>query len=240
MKANIKLIQLFTDNDLTRQYAVFLQLKQLHAHSTFYNYSPNSLQCKAGISRNTIKKYIDFYIRNGWAYMHGKNLTLIAHNKLKRLYNITLKNDIKINAGAVNQIIASFRQEILKHKYDQFIHLRNKSSDLLNPSNLAIYKRAVKWFRKTNCKPFVDVNQEYYKVSNNKLSQYINKSSATLSRLIKSLEADKKVKVIRQSLQSFVLSPKDQDGQICKHLPGGSFFYKNKLIVVQCNKYAFF
>jgi response regulator of citrate/malate metabolism len=64
-------------------------IKKMHVNSKVYNYSESKISKQSGLSRTATKKYIKFFIDNGWAKIKGKDLVFISTNKLKYKYGIS-------------------------------------------------------------------------------------------------------------------------------------------------------
>ena len=226
MKTNFKLIEAFIDNDIARYYAVFLKFKTLHTNSRIYNTSTYNISKQSGLSRTAVNKYMKFFLDNGWAVQSYTSVTFISLEKLKELYGITLKHNIKIECGnKVSDIVSTLRYEIFKHKQAQFNYIKSASNDKFNPRGknaLAKYKRALKIL--PTCKSEVLGN---LKISVKKLGLLIGKSASTASNLIK----EKGAVVIRT--KSTIMKCKNI------HLPHGCFWNNGFIIKVECNSYIF-
>lgn len=226
MKTNIKLIQTFVDTDIIRYYAVFLKLKSLHVNSRIYNTSAYNIAKQSGLSRNSVNKYMKFFLDNGWAERSFTGISLISLDKLKELYGVTLKHNIKLeNQQKVSDIVSSLRYEIFKHKQSQFNYIKSASGDLINPRGknaLSKYKRAKKIL--PFCKSEVLGN---LKISVIALGMLIGKSPSTASNLIK----EKGATVIRNkvTLTKFKKT----------NVPYGCYWSKGFITKVECNSYIF-
>jgi len=210
MVTNIQIIRHCSDRNILRQYAVWLQMKQVFKHSCFYNGNISHIIKTTGLSRNTVKKYINFYIENGWAREHGNNITLISQHKLKKLLKITLMRNINISHldhSSTSKTITLLNYLLFKFKHDQFQYLREMSSDLINPNGskaLQRHKAAVRFFKESNSKPILDESDDTYNPSVFTIARTINKSIASASRLTKNL-ADLKLITVKENKK--VVSP---------------------------------
>lgn len=227
MKTNIKLIQIFIDSDLIRKYAVFLKLKHLHKNSKVYNYTSYKLSKQSGISRGTIIKYIEFFKDNKWIRVEKNDIVFISTDKLKALYDIKLKFDIKIEkSNTITSLVNSLRYEALKHKQSQFKFINQIRKDQTIPQGVNALKRHKKAI-KVELKTFGEFSN-YLKISVKKLSLLINKSNSTVSRLIKLKGAT----VIRGKKTIMRLKRNI-------HLPHNMYWNKGFVIKVECNSYIF-
>jgi uncharacterized membrane protein len=226
MKTNIKLIELMVSNGLDRHYAVFLKLKHIHVNSRVYNYSPYKFSQQSGLSRNSIKKYIDFFITEGWARIEGKDLVLISTEKLKSKYSVKLKHNIKVDKGSVTEIVNNLRYQLFILKQNQFKRLKRLKEYRDNPKG----KGAVKMYRNATkqLQSYKGEFSENLKISTNKLGLLINKSKSTASRLIKQSKAT----VIKGKRVFIKFTNKAE-------LPEGMFKYNRYVVKIECNQYIF-
>jgi hypothetical protein len=226
MKTNIKLIELMVSNGLDRHYAVFLKLKHIHINSRVYNYSPYKFSQQSGLSRNSIKKHVDFFITEGWARIEGKDLVLISTEKLKAKYSIKLKHNIKVNKGSVTEIVNNLRYQLFILKQNQFKRLKRLKEYRDNPKG----KGAVKMYRNATkqLQSYKGEFSENLKISTNKLGLIINKSGSTAHRLIK----ESKAKVIKGK-KTVIKCTRKVD------LPSGMFNFKSYVVKIECNQYIF-
>lgn len=230
MKTNINLIKFLIDNDLIRQYAVFLKLKHIHSNGRVYDYSPYKLSKQSGLSRTSIVKYIAFFKEQNWIRIEKNDIIFISIEKLKALYEIKLKFDIKIKKTktiTITSLVNSLRYESLKHKQSQFKHSNQIRKDQSNPQGKGSLKRYKKALKKTIPKTFGEFSN-YLKISVKKLALLINKSTATVSRLIKV----KGAKVIRGK-QTIMRLKRNI------HLPHNMYWNKGFVVKVECNSYFF-
>lgn len=235
MKVNVNLIQCLSDNNLLRHYAVFLRLKHIHVNSKVYNYSINRLSRQSGISRNGLRKYMEFFIANKWVRPEGDDIIFIGTGKLKALYGIKIRWDIKIERStSINTILSSLRYQILINKQRKFNYIKKIATNRSNPQGkgaLQAYKRAIK------SKYVIGEGIDYLKITIKSLSKLLNVSTSSVSRLIKKYEILGKAKVIRikhLALRFGRLKP------VSLYCPEGYFFSKGYVIRVECNKYVFF
>lgn len=239
MQTNIQLIQVLTDNELLRKYAVFLRFKHTYSNSCIYNYSIKGLSCKLGLSRTSIRNNIQFFIDNGWAEMHGNNLMFISHKRLLQLYKIKLTKSIKLKkTTCVTKIVNNLRFELLKNKQRQFEFLKKVSRDLIDPKGKGATDRLIKakrFFRKSNSKPIPlseNVKDLKLKISGESLGKIIGKSKSTISNLLRLKEQEGKVEITRKK---HVLHKSLSWGPDMK----GYYLCKGYWIKVSCNQYKF-
>jgi hypothetical protein len=57
---------------------MYLKLKSIYKSGCVIKYSPFLFSKATGISRNTVKKYMDIFISEGWVTRSGNNVTFIA------------------------------------------------------------------------------------------------------------------------------------------------------------------
>ncbi len=227
MNSNIDLIEIFLDEKLEREYAVFIMLKHKFANSIIYNYSDHKLSGKIKYSRTFVKKHVGFFLRNGWAIKDGNHLYLISTRELLEKYGISGKARVKIAKDeSVSKIVDSLRYEVYRNKQRQFNYTKEQVHNRINPSGPGATKRY-----KKALKHGVDCSREVegdLMISLEKLSSLINRSPATAHRLIKQKGATK------TSKRTFICRvSRNVD------IPKGSFIYKAGLFKVECNRYVF-
>lgn len=229
MKANYLLIQQFNDSGVLRYYAAWLHFKRVFVNGCFYK--STNIPSRVGLSRNTTKKYIKFFLDNGWASYHGGNLRFTGKHHLKRSYGISLVHDVKLKRyGSVSEILNSLRYSILEVKFKQFKYIQRNYRDLVNPRNLKAYKSALK--KDINFVPMQD-ESEQIALSYIKIANLIGVSKSKAVQLIKYF-SDYIVKISGEIVclgRSYGLSP--------EFILGNQFLHKGKLFTVKANKYEF-
>lgn len=213
------------DSDLERYYAVYVKLKSIHSNGRFYNSSLYSLSKQSKLSRNSIRKYADFFTKEGWIIKEHNTISFISSDKFNELYGIKLRNTIKLSKNkSVTEITNTLRYELLKEKQNQFNYLKEVEKDKRIPTNLKSYKRALRLSKDYKCEN-ISTN---LKISVKKIGIIINKSSSTATRLIKTMKS----KIIQGERKIFRYSANVE-------LPNGFFFYKGCIMQKQCNQYIF-
>jgi hypothetical protein len=198
----------------------------MHVNSKVYNYSESKISKQSGLSRTAVKKYIDFYISNGWAKIKGKDLVFISTNKLKYKYGIGQHGNISLPfKSKIIELVKILRYELFKNKQRKFIYLKTLRNNLTNPTNLLEYKRAKSKLKSKNTEGEVSTG---LKISTRKLGIVINKSASTASRLIKEMGAT--VITGKKIIARF-------DRKV--ELPTNLFQYKGFILKSECNQYIF-
>jgi len=152
----------------------------------------------------------------------------ILSHLLKALYDVKLNSDIKIKkSNTITSLVNSLRYEALKHKQSQFQYINQIRKDRYNPQGKGALKRHKKAL-KVNLPPTFGEISNYLKITVKKLSLLINKSSSTVSRLIKI----KNAKVIRGK-QTIIRIKRNI------HLPHNMYWNKGFVVKVECNSYIF-
>lgn len=240
INANIKLIQFFCDNNLLRKYAVWIKLKSIHINSTYYNFTYSGIANKCNISRNTAKKYLEFFVNEGWAKSINGNITFIGQPKLKALYNVTLKHNDEIGGNTIQEIVNNLRFQLIKHKYNQYSFKKQVYSDLIDPKGkgaLKRYKKAQKLINRgaISLNTLPGEKNENFKMSFKTIAKNINMSSATAFKLFRGKEKENKLTIIRQRAKS--------SGDAYKinipFLKSNQFIYNGFIYNALCNKYVF-
>lgn len=188
MTGNIQLIQYFKDTDeiLLRRYAVWLKMKGIHVNGRIYNYSDYKFSKQSGLSRTMVRKYIKFFIDNGWVREEGDSLVFISKEKLREKYGVKLYCNIAIDTESlsVQGIVDLLRYNIIKDRGRKQIFAKQLYKDQNDPSG----DDALERFKKANKKAKVEFDGEVcelYAVSLYTLSSLIGMSISSTSRLIK-------------------------------------------------------
>ena len=74
MNINQLLIKDLIEMNKQRYLAVFIKFKSIYSSGCVHNYNPSKFSSVTKLSRNSVKKYVDYFIYNGWARMDGNNL----------------------------------------------------------------------------------------------------------------------------------------------------------------------
>lgn len=143
------LIQQMVEDKCLRELAVLIKLKSIYGSGCVHNYTPTKLAKSSHLSRNSIKKYVDFYLSLGYARMEGDNLIFTNFEKVYKSYKHAVTNID--TALPIKKIMNLFARDILVDKLNKFNHKRTIKVDL-NPKTkkgaLKAYKKAVKAFNK--------------------------------------------------------------------------------------------
>lgn len=252
LTTNIDLIQALTQENLLPEYAVWRQIKGLYVSSRIHDYTILGLHKKSGITRNRIRKYINFFLENGWAYMDNGSLVLISLKKLKKKFGIEplrtkrghyLKSNIKLSISRNHkEDVLNLQLEIMRDKQRKFNFVKQKKDDLIEPRGLGALQRhqaAKKYFKGVPAERLASTLSavpEYYTTSTASIARIWNVSSSTASRRIKKLEKMKKVRVKRYGLTVVKFPP----GKKPKEIPQRCFFHKNCLFKQEPNSYVFY
>ena len=165
--------------------AVFIKLKSLYKNSCVYGFSYRSLSAKSGISINTLKKTIKFFLDKGWCRMHGFNLVF---EKIYRVddtnkkgvhvrFNLDKKHDYKY-------ILKVLRLSLVKACGERFEFVKKISSDYIKPETLSDYKKAKAVVKRLEVfKPISE--SEKFSISNRKVGSLFGRSKTTGSLLMK-------------------------------------------------------
>ncbi len=234
MRTNINLIQLFSDSNILREYAVYLKLKHLFKNGCIYNYNISLFAQKSNLSRNSIRRYIKFFIENKWCRMHKNNLTFISLPLLRSRYKVKNHSTLKISpAGNTQRILTNLRYQLIKVKDTQFKFLKGSYKDLHNPTGnnkLAKYKKALKLKSKGIITDKL-IGATYLKISLKKLGTIINLSPSTAHNIIKAKVKERKAKIHKEPFYRIT-------GTL-HNLSNGMFNCKGSVYLPKCNKYEF-
>ncbi|MEK6880545.1 MAG: hypothetical protein AABY22_13090 [Nanoarchaeota archaeon] len=240
MKANIELTRLFVDSETIREYSAWCKIKDVYVNSCFYNFNWSILANKIGVSRNTAKKYIEFFVKNGWAYYRDGNVILVSHDKLKDLYGVKPESDntIQINStDTIQQTVYKLRNGILVSKQLQFDYVQARTNDVQYPKGLKDYKRGLNFFKKSDKNYLPEHASSHYQVSTKALSKILNISKASVCNFIKRLVKEKKAIVFKTKPIKEKLTVPSRFAQY--DLLPNQFIWKGFKYTTQCNQYKF-
>lgn len=102
-------------------YAYWLYFKHLFRNGCIYNYNILRLAHKSGLSRTTVRKYINLFIALGWCRMHHGNLIFCSYQQLLNRDYVTkakmliLKPHVKQYQTALYAWMVSNRQKQCLH-----------------------------------------------------------------------------------------------------------------------------
>lgn len=131
MNISYFLIKQMIEDKNIRELAFLIKLKSLYVSGCVHNYSPFKLSKDSGISRNSVKKYVDFYLKNGYARIECDNLIFTKFTKIEGKYK---HGTIFISAElSIKKIIALLHKEILCDKVRKFTYLQRTKKDSINP-----------------------------------------------------------------------------------------------------------
>lgn len=229
MKANYLLIEQFNDSGILRYYAAWLHFKRVFVNGCFYE--STNIASRVGLSRNTTKKYVKFFLDNGWASYHKGNFRLSGKHSLKLLYGVKLIRDVSLKKyGTVTDILNSLRYSILDIKFKQFKYIQSNYRDLVNPRNIKAYKAAKR--KNIFFYPLQD-ESEHIALSYIKIAKMLNVSKSKAVQLIKEFSKYLvKVPGVMVCLGKFHSRGVD-------YIKGNQFISKGNLYGVTCNKYEF-
>jgi predicted transcriptional regulator len=241
MKINydiVKIILQSKDHTLLRRYAVWLKLKYIYVRGRIYNYSLSKISALLGISRQAVKKYIDFFVNNGWCFQSGKHLCFISHDKFKEYYNIETKFGVNVNKDlSVKEIVSELRYSTLKVKQSQFNYIKNIENNLANPINNSLYKAAKRKAKKLSIKISDEVSniQQNIKLSYKRLSDLVGASPSTAKRLVEQKVQEGRASVFKGERILLYRNVKTEF-----NVGWCQYQHKTKVYFQEPNSYAFF
>ena len=237
MKLNQLLIKDLIEMNKQRYLAVFIKFKGIYSSGCVHNYSPTKFSSVAKLSRNSVKKYVDYFISNGWARMNGPHLIFnkfrIFDSNRKRIEcEVTYKKTIK-------EIELLLYREVLRLKQSQFNFLKRVKRDLKNPTGLSALKQAKRLEKKyTLNSEKLPGARDKYKVSMKRMAKHFKCSVGKVSGIIDKLCEKNKIKRFRQLEVVCFGMPKAINQQaINSHK--GAYFSRNQVVYRYTNKYTF-
>jgi len=237
MNINQLLIKDLIEMNKQRYLAVFIKFKGIYSSGCVHNYSPYKFSLKAKLSRNSVKKYVDYFIANGWARMDGPHLIFnkfrsFDENKKILLCEISYKKTIK-------EIELLLYREVLRLKQSQFNFLKQVKRDLINPTGTNVLKKAKKLEKRyTLDSEKLPGARDKYKVSMKKIAKHFKCSVGKASGIIDRLCEKNKIKRFRQ-LEVVCFGMTKEINRQAINAYKGAYFSRNQVVYRYTNKYYF-
>jgi predicted transcriptional regulator len=234
----IKAILQAKDHTLLRRYAVWLKLKYTYVRGKIYNFSLSKISSLLGISRQAVKKYINFFLDNNWCRQVGNHLYFISNEEFKQFYNIESKYAICVNKDlSVKEIVQELRYSALKIKQAQFNFAKGILDNLANPINNKVYQSAKRKSKKLRIKISDAVSdiQDNLKLSYKALSNLVGASKSTAKRLVDTKVQEGCASVYKGKRMLLFKNVKTEF-----NVGNCQFQHKTKVYFQEPNSYAFF
>ncbi|WP_298845709.1 hypothetical protein [uncultured Clostridium sp.] len=221
MNISYFLIKQMIEDKCIRELAVLIKLKSIYSSGCVHDYSPYKLSKSCDLSRNTVKKYVDFYLSLGYARMEGTSLVFADFKKIDKSYKYGfLKIDTALSLKKIQLLL--FRQKI-ENNQSEFNYLktvRQDSTDPKGPNALRNHKKAIKALMKLNRKvtnlPSAEKN---YSVSIKTLAKQFKCSVGKAQGIVNSLCEDGLLKRITNYSKGSWLSYRERkDKSFTKNL----------------------
>lgn len=164
-----------------RYLTVLVKLKSIYSSGCVHNYSPSKLAKSSHLSRNSVKKYIQWYLDNNYARMEGNDLVFNKFRNVNKKYSrCVMKLDPSLS---VKKIEDFFNKEIMLDKVRKFRYKQQISKDLNSREKYSAAKKFTR-LKGKRILPSADAN---YSVSIKKLSKHFNCSVGKAQRIVNSL-----------------------------------------------------
>lgn len=233
MKSNTYIApNLITSAENQRAMIFFFYLKSKYNKSVFYKYTPERLSRLTGLAINTVRKYVGYLVRKGYAKRLNGNLWLKSTRKISddRLIHI----DSKPWTSFYQFIHRAYAAIIKWDNAKQAFHYNMKSlmsGNLRSTKDVRNFRRYEKTYCKDkkesdNCKP-INSTRQIARLFKHSQSWAQN----TLSRLVKMKYATTKQQI--ESLNFYVPPENHEFYKTCNSL-GIGFFYPNKRRKITC------
>lgn len=237
MNINQLLIRDLIEINKQRYLAVFIKFKSIYSSGCVHNYSPYKFSSVTKLSRNSVKKYIDYFLSNGWCRMEGHNLIFnkfrkFDENRKRLMCVVSPKKSIK-------EIELLLYREVLRLKQSQFDFLKRVKCDLTNPTGIDVYKKALKIKKKyTLNSEKLPGAQEKYKVSIKRIAKSFNCSVGKAMGIIDKLCEKNKIKRFRQLEVLCFNQPKCVVKDELSNVKN-SYYSRKQVVLRYTNKYTF-
>lgn len=172
-----------------RELAVLIKLKSIYSSGCVHNYSPYKLSKSCDLSRNTIKKYVDFYLSLGYARMEGDSLVFTDFKKIDKSYKHGfLKIDVTLPLKKIQLLLYRERIQNNSSEFNYLKKVQKDSTDPKGPNALSNHKKALKALIKLNRKVCnLPSAEENYSVSIKTLAKQFKCSVGKAQGIVNSL-----------------------------------------------------
>lgn len=236
-------MQEMIESGTEKELAVFLHLKSKFINSCIYNYTQQSLADKTGFSRSFIKKYISFFLKEKWAFMHGDNLMLVKVSKIDRSNKKKILIDID-TSGTYKDILERLQYEYLKHKAAQAEWYSKLCRDLkqmsLNEAKAKEKKisKKVPYLKIRHKASYGESGNDKFRVSFSMLAKWFKCSVGKAHSIIKKLC---RTGFIDYTVRYLTVKAKNAKEAKQRLINDPKSFYTNRGYVcrVACNEYVF-
>lgn len=244
MNISYFLIQQMIEDKNIRELCVLIKLKSIYVSGCVHNYSPFKLSKSCSMSRNTVKKYVNFYLNNGYARMEGKNLVFTKLSKIESKYeHACAKIDVTLS---IKKIQALLHREIILDKVRKFNYLKQVKKDSTNSKERTYeeFKRGVKSLKKLSPKNANNLPNalDNYSVSIKTLSKQFKCSVGKTQGIINSLCEDNLLKRITNYR---IMHQESKSNKMNRHfikerlsMTKGSWYNGNMMFQRLTNKYV--
>lgn len=231
MNVSYYLIREFVNLKKLRYLTVLIKLKSIYSSGCVHNYSPYKLSKSCHISRNSVKKYVEWYLDNGFARIEGNDLVFNKFTKIKKKYS---RGILKLDTtSTVKKIEVLFNKEIMLDKVRKFKYKQQIGKDLTSRERYSAAKKFSR-LKGERILPSADAN---YSVSIKRLSKHFNCSVGKAQRIVNSLCEEN----LMRRVQTFIpIQRKDkcnyQNGLLLKlkgsWVSGGQVFQRKKNVYI--------
>lgn len=237
MNINQLLIKDLIEMNKQRYLAVFIKFKGIYGSGCVHNYSPYKFSSVTKLSRNSVKKYVDYFIANGWARMNGPHLIFNKFRSFDSNKKISLC-EVSYNKS-IKEIELLLYREVLRLKQSQFNFLKQVKCDLINPTGTKELKKAKKLEKKYSLdSEKLPGARDKYKVSMKRIAKHFKCSVGKVSGIIDKLCEKNQIKRFRQ-LEVVCFGVTKAISQQAINTHKGAYFSRNQVVYRYTNKYYF-
>lgn len=237
MKVNGILIDNISKEDKLKHLAVFIHIKSLHPNSCIYNYSQDRLAAKLKLSKSSIRKYINYFLKNNWVVIKGKHL------HFKKIRFIGKQSKViwyDIVGNTVKEITDNLYLYLFKHKTEQTKWYIKTCCDL-KKLNESAYRKKINSLTKRypNFRERIEKSGEInlkpdFKVSFSKIKEWFQCSVGKAHQIIIRLSKLGVLTILKGGYSTFKLHKFNKIDDSDKRL----FFSRiGNVCKVECNRY---
>jgi len=238
MKVNSILIDKLKNEGLLNHLAFFIYIKGLNTNSVVYNYTQDKFAAELKLGKSTIRKYVNYYLDNGWAEIKYGHLIL---GKISRIGGKTKKSLYEVRGKSVKEIKDNLYLCLFKHKTEQTKWYTKTCDDLKKLNKPSEKRKRIKalhkrydHFREKVSKNFGATHvMTEFKVSIVKIKKWFKCSVGKAHQIIMRLVKDGKLQLIDAGFK-FVGKCSGIGSQVPKN---GFVSKKGYVIIPRCNRY---
>lgn len=211
--------------------ATFIYLKSIHSNSCFFKPTLYSLSKKTGLSRTLLRKYLAYFIDQGWCEYHSGNLIF---KNVKKAGLMSGKRYV-IKSKSIKENVLYLQSLILKQRAAQYDWVRKVQRDIKQPSSVNDYKKAKQAYKKVN---FNKSANAPFSMSITNIGLMYGVSRSKAFQIVRDMKRSDLVNVLKPAKKLVAKLNSKAYSQV-KDLMPNTYIYKGGIFKVEANQYIF-